>query len=113
VASAMMANDDALAAQLEQAAAASGEKTWRLPLWDEYGPQIKSDVADIKNSGGREAGTIIGGIFLQHFVDYPWAHIDIAGMAWADKTEGWQVKGGAGYGVRLITAWLRQQAAAQ
>lgn len=113
VASALLCNDDELATQLEQAAAASGEKTWRLPLWDEYGPQIKSDVADIKNSGGREAGTIIGGIFLQHFVDYPWAHIDIAGMAWTDKTEGWQVKGGAGYGVRLVTEWLRQRAAAQ
>ncbi|MEN6478884.1 MAG: leucyl aminopeptidase [Anaerolineales bacterium] len=113
VASGLMANDDALAAQLEQAAKASGEKTWRLPLWPEYEPQIKSDIADIKNSGGREASAITGGLFLQHFADYPWAHLDIAGMALANKAEGWTPKGGTGYGVRLIVEWLRERAAAQ
>ncbi len=111
VASGLLCNDDALAAQLERAAGASGDKVWRLPLWDEYKQQIKSDVADIKNSGGREAGAIIGGIFLQHFVDYPWAHVDIAGMVYSRKVEGWLVKGATGYGVRLLIAWLRQQAA--
>lgn len=110
VASGLLCNDDALAGQLEKAAGESGEKTWRLPLWDEYKQQIKSDVADIKNSGGREAGAVIGGIFLQNFVDYPWAHVDIAGMVFSHQVEGWRVKGGTGYGVRLLVAWLRQQA---
>lgn len=84
----------------------SGEKTYertvRFPFWDEYAEEIKSPIADIKNLGGASAGAITAGKFLQHFTDYPWIHVDIAGPAWADNDSGYLPKGGTGSGVRLF-----------
>ena len=84
----------------------SGEKTYertvRFPFWDEYAEEIKSPIADIKNLGGASAGAITAGKFLEHFTDYPWIHIDIAGPAWVDNDSGYLSKGGTGTGVRLF-----------
>ncbi len=104
----LMSNDDTLAKQLDEAGDRSGERTWRLPLWPEYRRQLDSEIADIKNSGGREASPITAGRFLQEFVnDVPWAHLDIAGTAWAEEESGWQPKGATGFGVRLLVEWAR------
>lgn len=111
VASGLMGNDPALVQALLKAAAATGEKAWELPLYEEYGEQIKSDVADVKNTGGRPAGAITGGMFLSKFIaGYPWAHLDIAGTAWAEKTQGYYVKGATATGLRLVVQWLRDLA---
>jgi len=113
VASGLMGNDAALLAELKGASAASGEKIWELPLDEEYAEQIKSDVADVKNTGGRPAGAITAGMFLAKFATgYPWAHLDIAGTCWSDKDRGYLVKGATGHGVRLLVQWLRSLAAA-
>ncbi len=78
----LMGNDDKLAELLREAGERTGERVWRLPLWEEYGEQIKSEVADIKNTGGRPGGAITAAAFLAEFVgDTPWAHLDIAGTA--------------------------------
>ena len=81
----------------------TGEKMWQLPLFDEYFESIKSDIADVKNSGGREASTITAGLFLKQFVDdTPWIHIDMAGKELTDKEKGYLVKGATGYGTRSL-----------
>jgi leucyl aminopeptidase len=104
----MMGNNSDLLKALTAASATSGERVWELPLYDEYAEQIKSDVADVKNTGGRPAGTITAGLFLAKFAkDYPWAHLDIAGTAWSDTERGYKVKGATGIGVRLLVQWLR------
>ena len=109
VACGLMGTEPDLLRKLEDASAATGERVWELPLHKEYAEQIESDVADVKNSGGRPAGAITGGMFLKRFATgYPWAHLDIAGTAWTDKTDGYLVKGGTGFGVRLLVQWLRQ-----
>lgn len=104
----MFSNDDALAEELFKAGQAAGEKVWRLPLWDEYAEQIKSDVADVSNTGSKGAGTITAAKFLQNFVEghEHWAHIDIAGPAFAAKG-GSSSSGGTGFGVRLIVELLK------
>jgi leucyl aminopeptidase len=106
----VMSNNDQLASDLIRAGDATFERLWRLPLDEEYEQQIKSDDADIKNSGGRPASAIIGGTFLKEFVDpaVPWAHIDVAGTATTDKELPYFAKGSTGYGVRLILQYLRQ-----
>ena len=82
----MFSNDDELAQQLHAAGEATGEKLWRMPLGEAYDKQIKSDIADMKNVGGRPGGSITAAQFIQRFVNgKPWAHLDIAGMAWANK----------------------------
>ena len=79
-------NDDELARQLHAAGEASGEKVWRMPLAEAYDKQIKSDIADMKNVGGRPGGAITAAQFIQRFVNgKTWAHLDIAGTAWATK----------------------------
>ncbi len=104
----LMANDDKLAGKIEAAARLTSEKVWRLPLDDEYGEQIKSDIADVKNIGGRPAGTITAAKFLEKFVgDVPWAHMDIAGTAWGGKARPYCPKGATGVGVRLLTQLAR------
>lgn len=107
-ASGVMVTDQALADQLLAAGEESGERVWQLPLWDEYKEMIKSDIADIKNLGGRAAGSITAGAFLAAFVgDYPFAHVDIAGTGWLDKpNKSYQEKGGQGVGVRLVVEML-------
>jgi leucyl aminopeptidase len=100
----LMANDDGLVAKIEAAARITAEKVWRLPLDDEYADQIKSDIADVKNVGGRPAGAITAGLFLKKFVgDIPWAHLDIAGSAWLKESKPYVPKGATGVGVRLLT----------
>lgn len=108
VAAGLFANNDHLAAQIESSARESGEKVWRLPLWPEYGEQIKSDIADMKNSGGRPAGAITGALLLSKFVgDTPWVHLDIAGVSAAEKETAIQPRGATGYGVRLLVQLVR------
>jgi leucyl aminopeptidase len=79
-----LGNDDRLVREVMRAASEAGEPAWQLPLWDDYRDQVKSDVADLKNSGGRAAGTITAAMFLKEFVDYPWVHLDIAGTAYSE-----------------------------
>ena len=103
VAYGLMTNNDAFCAKLESAAAAAGEKTWRLPMWKEYDEFIKSDVADCKNTATRGAGTIVGAKFLEPFVgDTPWVHMDIAGVDIMSSDKGWVSKGASGYSVRAM-----------
>jgi len=105
----MFANDDTLAAQLAAAGEASGERLWRMPLGPNYDKLIDSPVADMKNIGPREAGSITAAQFLQRFIreGTPWAHLDIAGMVWASKPGHTWDKGATGYGVRLIDRFVR------
>jgi leucyl aminopeptidase len=93
---------------LNSALEISGEKIWRLPLGDEYYEQIRSDIADIKNTGGRWGGASTAAQFLQVFADEtPWIHLDIAGMAWYEDTKPFIAKGPSGFGVRSILEWVR------
>jgi len=109
VAAGLFSKHDDLAARIQAASQATGEKVWRMPLWPEYGEQIKSDVADMKNVGGRPAGAITAATLLSKFVgDMPWAHLDIAGVASSDKDLPYQPKGATGYGVRLLVEMLRR-----
>ncbi|MDO9351569.1 MAG: leucyl aminopeptidase, partial [Deltaproteobacteria bacterium] len=104
----LFGNDENLLKRVEEASAKSGEKAWRMPLWDEYFEYIKSDVADFRNVGTRAAGAIIGGIFLSKFVEKtPWVHVDIAGPAFIEKERPYSPKGGTGVGVRLLVQLLR------
>ena len=107
----LLANNDELAQQLFASGEETFERLWRLPLDQEYFEQIKGTDSDIKNSGGRKAGTIIGGMFLQQFVtgETPWAHLDIAGMMMAEKEMPYCPKGGMGFGVRLFLDYLQKQ----
>ncbi len=106
----VMTNSDDLYRQLAAAGEQVHERLWQLPLDEEYFQAIKSDDADIKNSGGREAHPIMGGIFLKQFVsdEVPWAHIDIAGVAETDKDLPYAPKGATGFGVRLVMEYLER-----
>jgi len=98
-----MTNNETLLDRLREASAAAGEKLWQLPLLEEYKEHIKSEVADIKNTGNREAGSIIGALFLQEFIeDTPWVHLDIAGVDHVEKEKGALVKGSSGIPVRTL-----------
>jgi leucyl aminopeptidase len=104
----LFGNEESLQKKIEEASQKTGEKVWRLPLWDEYFDYMKSDVADFRNVGTRAAGAIIGGIFLSKFVDKtPWVHLDIAGPAFIEKERPYIPKGGTGVGVRLLVQLLR------
>ena len=107
----VMANNDALVEELNRAADAAGEKIWRLPLGPEQREQIKSDMADIVNSAGREAHPLQGGAFLSYFVppEVPWAHLDIAGVADTEKELPYYGRGATGWGVRTLVQWVRQR----
>jgi leucyl aminopeptidase len=108
-----MGNDEALLAEVREAGERAGERCWPLPLWDEYRDLIKSDIADVKNSGGRGAGSITGGWFLREFVEgYPWVHLDIAGTAYTDGEGPHQVKGPTAIGVRLFSEFILKRAGA-
>jgi leucyl aminopeptidase len=107
----LMGNDDQLAEEVRRAGDRAGERCWPLPLWDEYREQLKSDVADLKNSGGRAAGPITAAWFLREFVDdFPWAHLDIAGTAYTDSDRPGLAKGPTGTGVRLFSEFLLARA---
>jgi leucyl aminopeptidase len=107
VAAGIFCNDDALRDRLLAAAGATHERLWPLPLYDDYRRTINSDVADMKNSGGRMGGVGTSAVFLREFTNYPWAHLDIAGMALADKAGDYSPAGGTGFGVRLLVEYLR------
>ncbi|MCW2248388.1 leucyl aminopeptidase [Azospirillum fermentarium] len=104
----LFANDDALAAGLAAAGTAVGEPLWRMPMGDAYDKEINSDIADMKNTGaGRNGGSITAAQFLKRFVgDVPWAHLDIAGMAWTKKDSATVPKGASGFGVRLLDRFV-------
>jgi leucyl aminopeptidase len=100
----MFSNNDELCDRLTAAGKATGEPVWRLPLGAEYDKQVSSDIADMKNVGGRAAGSITAAQILQRFVqdDVAWAHLDIAGVAWSNTDSATVPKGGTAFGVRLL-----------
>ncbi len=105
--SGLMGNDDTLCEALEQAGNTSGDRVWRMPLWEEYQDQLKSNFADMANIGGRDGGTITAGCFLSRFAKkFKWAHLDIAGTAWKSGGE----KGATGRPVPLLVQYLLNQA---
>ena len=101
-------NDDDLARELEEAAEAAGERFWRMPIYDDYRKDLDSEVADIKNSGPRYGGAIIGALYIKDFVkdDIPWAHLDIAGPSRAESDYEENSRGGTGVATRTLLAWL-------
>jgi leucyl aminopeptidase len=105
----MFANDDALAAKLDAAGKACGDKLWRFPIGPAYDKLIDSPIADMKNVGPRYGGSITAAQFLNRYIDkgVAWAHLDIAGMVWADKPGQTWDKGATGYGVRLLDRYVR------
>lgn len=100
-------NDSALVNEVIEAGKKAGERIWQLPADPEYKEQYKSDVADIKNTGGREAGAITGGLIISEFIkEARWLHLDIAGTAWSGKEKHYIAKGGTGVAVRTLTEWI-------
>ena len=109
----VIGNNEALIKKIWESGERVGERVWELPLDDAYREHVKSEVADVKNLGnGRNAGTIAGAAFLEHFIpaDTPWAHIDLAGPAIRSKATAYEPKGGTGWGVRLLVEFLTQYA---
>ncbi|MBV1837856.1 leucyl aminopeptidase [Acetobacter estunensis] len=105
----LFSNDDTLAADLTKAGAITGETLWRMPMGEAYDKLLRSDIADMKNIGGRPGGSITAAQFLKRFVgETPWAHLDIAGVAWAAKPKTGAPKGATGFGVRLLDRFVRQ-----
>jgi leucyl aminopeptidase len=106
-ATALFASDDGLADRLLAAAADAGERTWRMPIYDDFGHRLKGEIADLKNSAGRAGGAIVAARFLQYFTEsVPWAHLDIAGSARSTQTHGYTGKGATGAGVRTMLRYL-------
>ena len=104
----LFSNNDELASQLQHVGEASGDKLWRMPLAEPFDRLIDSPIADMKNVGPREGGSITAAQFIQRFVDNgtPWAHIDMAGKAWSDKPGTTYDKGATGFGVRLLDEYV-------
>jgi leucyl aminopeptidase len=104
----MFSNDDGLAAKLDAAGQATGDKLWRMPLGEPFDKLIESQIADMKNVGPREGGSITAAVFLQRFVEsgVKWAHLDIAGMAWSEKAGHLYDKGATGFGVALLDRFV-------
>jgi len=108
---AILGTDQTLIDQVIAAGTEVGEKFWQLPLDEEYTKQIKSDIADIKNVGGKKAGTITAAAFLKEFAeDTPWAHLDIAGTAWGDAATPYRSKGPTGVAVRTLVEFIERSA---
>jgi leucyl aminopeptidase len=104
-------NHEKLKAKMIQAGQMAGERVWELPLWDDYQELIKSDLADLRNVGGKPGGAIIAARFLENFVgDHPWVHVDIAGVDFAEKEKPYVPKGATGFGARLLLQFLRDWA---
>lgn len=107
----MLGTGDRIKSQLTSSGQKTGERVWEMPLWDEYFEQIKSDVADMRNIGGRGGGMITAAIFLRQFVgDYPWVHLDIASTDWSERERAYIPKGPTGIGTRLLIQYLVDQA---
>jgi len=110
----IMGNDPDLTTFVIESGERTGERLWALPTWPEYKELLRSDVADMRNSAGREAGTIAGAMFLGQFANgYKWCHLDIAGVAWNDRDKPYSPKGSAGFGVRLLVDFVERMAAAK
>lgn len=109
-ASGALGNDDRLVREVVGAAMASGEPAWQLPLWDEYRELIKSDVADLRNTGGRAAGTITAALFLKEFADFPWVHLDVAGTAYSETDLVAIPRGPTGVPMGTFVQFVRQRA---
>lgn len=108
-ASAAVSNNDDFVQQFLNAAKPTGERYWQMPLYDDYATQMKSDIADLKNTGGRPAGTLTASAFLKAFVaETPWIHLDIAGTAYLDGESAWQAKGPTGTPVRAFVSLVEQ-----
>ena len=106
----MMGNaDENTKADLRKSGFQVHERLVEMPLWEDYKEMLKSDIADLKNIGGKFAGAITAGKFLEHFTDYPWMHIDMAPMGWNFQTSGYRIKNGSGAGVRLFYDFLKKQ----
>jgi leucyl aminopeptidase len=111
-ATAVMGNDQALVDEVRAAGDATGERCWQLPMFDDYREQLRSDYADIKNSGGRPGGSITAGWFLREFVgDFPWVHLDVAGTAYGDGKVPYLTKGATGVPTRIFVQWVMDRAA--
>lgn len=106
----LMGNDEKLKKIIKKSSERTFERVWELPLWDEYDEYIKSNFADIKNVGNKYGGAITAAAFLKKFVNYSWAHLDIAGTAYSDKEKYYIPKGGTGFGVRLLVDVLENLA---
>jgi leucyl aminopeptidase len=104
----LFSNDDGLAGQLAAAGTESGDRLWRMPMGDAYDKLIESPIADMKNVGPREGGSITAAVFLQRFIEsgVKWAHLDIAGMVWSDKPGSLYDKGATGFGVGLLDRFV-------
>jgi leucyl aminopeptidase len=104
----MFTPDDKLATQLLAAGQASGDRLWRMPLDETFDRLIDSPIADMKNVGPREGGSITAAQFIQRFIENggKWAHIDMAGKAWSDKAAATYDKGATGFGVRLLDQYV-------
>ena len=103
VASGLFGQPDTWVESVRGASVRAGDRAWPLPLYDEYGEQLRSEIADLVNTGGRPAGACTAAVFLKEFAGgLPWAHLDIAGTAWADEAKPWQPKGPTGVAVRTL-----------
>jgi leucyl aminopeptidase len=102
----MSTAEDEVKQAFQEAGQRVHERLVELPLWEEYGEMLRSDIADRKNIGGSEAGSITAGKFLEHFTDYPWIHLDIAGSAWLKSPDSYRGKNGTGVGVRLLLEYI-------
>jgi leucyl aminopeptidase len=106
----LFSNDDELAGKLQAVGEDSGDKLWRMPLAEPFDRLIDSPIADMKNVGPREGGSITAAQFIQRFIEngVKWAHIDMAGMAWSDKASATYDKGATGFGVRLLDEYVSE-----
>lgn len=112
---ALFGSDPKLTAQIQKASDETGERVWQMPLWEEYYDQIKSEIADLKNTGGRPGGSITAALFLKQFVgETPWVHLDIAGTSWnGERPRPYIPKGSTGTGLRLLVQYLANMAKQQ
>jgi leucyl aminopeptidase len=110
----MFGNDEAVKRRVQQAGLTAGERVWEMPLWEEYFEQLRSDVADMRNIGGRGGGMITAALFLSKFVgDCPWIHLDIASTDWSERERAYIAKGPTGIGTRLLLQYLLDEAASR
>jgi len=106
----LFTDDDALATALLDAGAATGERLWRMPCWDEVANELRSDTADMVNSAGRDGGAVIAAVFLKRFAaGMRWAHLDIASTAWSASERPHEPRGATGFGARLLLEWLSRR----
>jgi leucyl aminopeptidase len=103
----MFGTNDGLKRRVHAAGQKAGERVWEMPLWDDYFEQLRSDVADMRNIGGRGGGMITAALFLSKFADgYPWVHLDIASTDWSERERAYIPKGPTGIGTRLLLQYL-------